>query len=242
MLASERAVGFSKGMENSRPFVERHFWRLLGAPLAIAALCVGYTAHSLAHTTSPVSPASASPTTIAAPAPKPTMTETAPIAPVVSQPMHEPAVEQIASVFAKRAPQKSTPAVKEEDRDQGFAKSEPQAQPSPPPKPAGRVAPDPTDMPYVVPANKPYLQGQNDPKPPAAAPAKPAPVAPKAPAAPPVQKGNERAIVKTFVLKDGRRIDAAIIADQGDSYAVEDGSGHAEEFLKSEVHLIISRR
>jgi hypothetical protein len=49
-------------------------------------------------------------------------------------------------------------------------------------------------------------------------------------------------VKKTFVLKDGRTIQAMTITDQGDSYAVEDSSGQTVEFLKKEVHLVISKR
>jgi hypothetical protein len=164
--------------------LERHFWKFVGAPLAIAAVCVGCAALAMRRPETPgaptLEPAKREPAPPLISRNSTPIAPIEPIAPIISPrelqpfekfadpPKPESVTEPPAEVRVNPEPQKVSPpkaVARSDDRDLGFAKSESPDQSSRPMEPARRVAPDPFDAPYVVPPNKPYI-GQNDPKPP----------------------------------------------------------------------------
>ena len=233
---------FTVGMNGSQAktsYLEQNFVMLLGIPIGFALFCIGYAAYSGHRRTetdvggllpneekiSVPAVIREAPQTIehAIAAPKPTPPAPTPII----APREVTVIEPIPAVKPVTPPQSPNIAPTAPD---------PEIHPSAPMQPAGRVAPDPTDEPYVIPPNKPYSRKENPP-PAATAPPRPAPTKGEKP--PP---GVYVPSSKTFVLKDGRKIVAAQVSDRGDSYSVEDISGNIEEFSKSEVYLVISRR
>jgi outer membrane biosynthesis protein TonB len=228
-------------------FLERHFKIFVAVPVVATALCiVAFACWNLTHRSQSVqavadiaagNAVSSQPVEVTAPpgaeVPRPAMSVmedvNSELASAQEAP-HEEAAPTREKPEAPPAPEPSAPA----------APTPPVTSSTPPKKKAGT-----DESPYVVPKNKPFinrdqfLSAPTNEKPPQ----KPAPkVTPATPKPPAKNASNKnRATLKTFVLKNGQRIDAVSIADSGNTYVVETPAGGTETFAKADVYLIIKK-